>query len=136
VQTFVPSCSCGRDGSLGNAPPGRLQVYGFLDQQRQQHWSKTSVRERICSRHESQTDSDVRLGLFQHAGFAAVMPQLTCSVWSGISLPNSFPLTGSSTPVPSGNGGEENCISVRGTAHVESSPQSNSWSAKTFQCKV
>jgi hypothetical protein len=57
---------------------------------------------------------------------------LTRRVWSGISLPNSFPLSGSSTPFPSGNGGEENCIPVRATAHVESSPQSNSWSAKTL----
>jgi hypothetical protein len=61
------------------------------------------------------------------------MPKLTYSVWSGISLPNSFPLIGSSTPVLSGNGGEENCISVRATAHAESSPQSNWWYAKTLQ---
>ena len=36
-------------GYLGNAPPGRLQVYGFLDQQCQQRWPKTSVREGRCS---------------------------------------------------------------------------------------
>ena len=66
----------------------------------------------------------------QQKGFAAVMPQPTCRVWNGISLPNSVPLTGSSTPVPSGNGGEENCISVSVTAQVESSPQLNWWSAK------
>ena len=52
----VPSGSCGHDGSLGNAPPGRLQVYRFLDQQRQQHWPKTSVRETRYSRHVKQTD--------------------------------------------------------------------------------
>jgi hypothetical protein len=44
--SWMPCCSCGHDGSRGNAPPGRLQVYGFLDQQRQQHRPKTSVRER------------------------------------------------------------------------------------------
>jgi hypothetical protein len=132
----VPGCSCGHDGSLGNAPPGRLQVDGFLDQQCQQHWPKTSVRETTFSRHDKQTDSDVRLGCFQQMGRAACMPKPTLRVWSGISLPNSFPLTGTSTPVPSGNGGEENCISVGATAHVESSPQSNSWYAKTLQRKV
>jgi hypothetical protein len=95
---------------LGNAPTGRLQVYGVLDQQCQQNWPKTSARERTCSRPENQTDSDVRLGWFQHEGFAAPMPKPTCRIWSGISMPKSFPLTGSSTPVPSGNGGEENCI--------------------------
>jgi hypothetical protein len=38
--------------------------------------------------------------------------------------------------VPSGNGGVENCISVSATAHLESSPQSNWWSARTSQCKL
>ena len=46
------------------------------------------------------------------------------------------PVTCSLTPVLSGNRGEENCISVSATAHVESSPQSNWWSAKTLQCKL
>ena len=107
------------DGYLGNAPPGRLQVYGFLDQQCQQRWPKTSVRERRFSRHENQTDPDVRFGWFEHKGFTALMPKPTCRVWIRIPLPKSFVATGSSTPVPSGNGGEENCISVRATAHVE-----------------
>jgi hypothetical protein len=124
------------DGYLGNASPWRLQVYVCLQQWCQQHWPKASVRERICPRHESRTDSDVRLGRFQHKGIAALMPKPTCRVWSGISLPNSFLLTGSSTPVPSGNGGEDNCISASATAHLESSPQSNWWYATTLQCKV
>ena len=88
-------------------------------------------REKIFE-HEHQTDSDVRLGWFQDKGLVALMPKPTRRVWSGISLPNSFPLTGSSTPVPSGNGGEENCISVSATAQVESSPQLDWWSAKDF----
>jgi hypothetical protein len=79
--------------------------------------AKAFCRERRLSRHENLTDSDVRLGWFRHAGFAALLPKLACRVWSRISLPNSFPFTGSSTPVPSGNGGEENCISVSATAH-------------------
>jgi hypothetical protein len=44
------------DGYLGNAPPGQLQVYGFLDQQCQQHWPKTSVRETRFSRHNNLTN--------------------------------------------------------------------------------
>jgi hypothetical protein len=120
----VPSCSCWHDNYLGNAPPGRLKVLGFLHQQCQQNWPKTSLRERRFSRHGNQTDSDVRLGWFQHKGVAAHIPKPTCSVWSWMSLPNSFPLTGSSTSVSSGNGGEENCFSKNTTAHVESSPQS------------
>jgi hypothetical protein len=46
VQTFVPSCSCGRDSSLGNAPPGRLQVYGF--------WisSASNIGQRLLSERE------------------------------------------------------------------------------------
>ena len=74
-----------------NAPPGRLQVCWFLDQQHQQYWPKTSVRERTYSRHENQTDSDLRSGWFQKTGLAALIPKLTCSVRSGISLPSSFP---------------------------------------------
>jgi hypothetical protein len=36
------------DGYLGNSPPGRLQVYGFLDQPCQQHCPKTFYpREKI-----------------------------------------------------------------------------------------
>jgi hypothetical protein len=120
----VHSCSCGHDGSLSNAPPGRLQIYGLFNQQCQQHWPKTSGRERIFSRRGNQTYSDVRLGWFQHKGIAALMPKPTCSIWIGISLPNSFSLTGSSTSVSSGNGGEENCSSVNTFAHVESSPRS------------
>jgi hypothetical protein len=85
---------------------------------------KTSVRERRFSRHGNQTYSDVRLGWFQHKRIAALMPKPTCRVWSGISLPNSYPLTGSSTSVSPGNGGEENCSSVNTVAHVKSSPQS------------
>jgi hypothetical protein len=54
----------------------------------------------------------------------------------GISLPNSFTLAGSSTHVPAGNGGEEDCISISATAHLESSPQSNWWSAETLQCNL
>jgi hypothetical protein len=69
-----------------------------------------SEREHI-SRHDNQSDSDITLGWFQHKGIAAHMPKPTCRDWSGISLPNSFPLTGSSTHVPSGNGGGENGIS-------------------------
>jgi hypothetical protein len=38
--------------------------------------------------------------------------------------------------VPSGNGDKENWISVSATAHVESSPQSNWWSAKPLQWKL
>jgi hypothetical protein len=114
------------DGDLGNAPLGRLQVYVFFCIS-----SASSIglrllpeREQI-SRHDNQSDSDMRLGWFQHKGIAALMPKPSCRPWSGISLPNSFPLTESSTHVPSGNGGEENCISVSATAHLESSPQSN-----------
>jgi hypothetical protein len=51
------------------------------DQQCQQHWPKTSVRDRRVSRHETHTDSDVRLGGFQQKGFAALMPKLSCDVW-------------------------------------------------------
>jgi hypothetical protein len=95
-------------GSLSNAPSGRLQIYGF--------WisSASSIRQRILSESEdvqgmkNQTDSDVRLGWLQHKCFAALMPKPTCRVWSGVSLPNSFPLTWSSTSVPSGNGDKEN----------------------------
>jgi hypothetical protein len=94
-----------------------------------------SEREHI-SRHENQSNSDMRLGWFQDKGIATLMPKPTGRVWSRVSLPNSFPLTGSSTHVPSGNGGEENCISIGATAHVESSPQSNWWSAKKTQCKL
>jgi hypothetical protein len=108
------------DGNLSKAPPGQLQIYTFLNQQCQQHWPKTSVRERICSRHANLTDSNMRSGWFQRNGLSALMPKPTCRVWIGISLPNSFPLAGSSTSVPSGNGGEENCISVNATTHVES----------------
>ena len=36
-----------------------------MEQQCKQHWAKSSVRKRRFSRHENQTDSDVRLGLFQ-----------------------------------------------------------------------
>ena len=135
MRTLAHEClvsSCGHVGSLGNAPPGRLQVHRLLYQQFQQNWPKTSVRERRFSRHGKQSDSDVRLGWFQEKGLSALMPKPTCRVCSGISLPNSFPLTGSSTPVPSRNGGEENCISVSATAQVDSSPQSNWWSAKDF----
>ena len=53
------------DGYLGNASPGRLQIYGFLDLQCQQRWPKTSVRERRLSRHENQTDPDVSFGWFE-----------------------------------------------------------------------
>jgi hypothetical protein len=67
------------------------------------------------SMHDNQSDSDMRFGWFQHRGIAALMPKPTCRFWKGISLPNFFPLTGSSTPVPSGNGGGENCISIRAT---------------------
>jgi hypothetical protein len=119
------------DGYLGSAPPGRLQVCGLCYQKSQQHWQKSSVRERRFSKHEHQTDSDVRLGWFQDKGLVALMPKPTRRVWSGISLPNSFSLTGSSTHVHSGNGGGENCISVSAIAHAESSPQSNWWSART-----
>ena len=121
-------------GSLSNAPPGRVQIYGFWIR------SASSIGQRLLSESEhvqgmkNQTDSDVRLVLFQHKDFAALMPKPTCRVWSGISLPNSFPRTGSSTHVLSGSGGGENCISVSATAHVESSPQSNWWSARTLQC--
>jgi hypothetical protein len=87
--------------------------------------AKDMSRKIRLSRHENLNDSDVRLGWFRHEGFAALMPKLTCRVWSGISLPNSSP-----------NGGEGNCISVSATAHAESSPQSNWWSAKTLQCKL
>jgi hypothetical protein len=107
--SWMPSCSCGHDNYLGNAPPGRLKFYGFLHQQCKQHWPKTSVRERRFSRHENQTDSDVRLGWFQHNGLAAHIPKPTCRVWSCMSVPKSFPLTRSSTSVSSGNGGEEHC---------------------------
>ena len=103
----------------------------LLNQLCQQYWPKTSVPEGRCSRHENQTDADMRFGWFQHKGLAALVPKPACRVWSGIFLPNAFPLTGSSTSVPSGNGGEENSISVSATAHVESSPQSNWRSAKT-----
>jgi hypothetical protein len=98
--------------------------------------AKDFCRERRLSRHANLTDSDVGLGCFRHEGFAALMAKLSCRVRSGTSLPNSFPLTGSPTPVPSGNGGEENCISVSAAAHAESSPQSKWWSAKTLQCKL
>jgi hypothetical protein len=124
------------DGYLGKAPPGRLQVYFFVDQECQQYWPKTYVRDRRVSRDENQTDSDLRLAWFQQEDPAALMPKPARRVWSGISLPNSFPRTGSSPPVPSGNGGEENCISVSATAHVGSSPQSKWLSAKTLQCKL
>jgi hypothetical protein len=70
------------DGYLGNAPPGRLQVDGFLDQQCHQHWPKTSVRDRRVTEHENQTDSDVRLGWFQQKGFAALMPKPICPTLS------------------------------------------------------
>ena len=92
-------------------------------------------REKIFE-HEHQTDSDVRLGWFQDKGLVALMPKPTRRVWSEISLPNSSPLTGSSTHVRSGNGGGENCIAVSATAHAESSPQSNWWSARTLQCNL
>ena len=95
-----------------------------------------SIRERRFSRHENQTDPDVSFGWFERKGFTALMPKPTCCAWIRIPLPKSFVATGSSTPVPSGNGGEENCISVRATAHVESSPQSNWWSARTLQRKL
>ena len=67
-------------------------------------------REKIL-RHEKQTDPDVRSGWFERKGFTALMPKPTCRAWIRIPLPKSFVATGSSTPVPSGNGGEENCIS-------------------------
>jgi hypothetical protein len=47
---------------------------------------------------------------------------LSCLDWD--ILPNSFPLTGRSTSVSSGNGGGENYSSVTTFAHVECSPQS------------
>ena len=81
-------------------------------------------RERIISRHEKQTDPDVSFGRFERKGFTARMQKPTCRAWIRIPLPKSFVDTGSSTPVPSGNGGEENCSSVYTFAHVESSPQS------------
>jgi hypothetical protein len=93
---------------------------GFLDQQFQQRWPKTSVRENRFLRQENQTDPDVRFGWFEHKGFTALMPKPTCRVWILKPLPNSFAATESSTPVPSGNGGEENCVLVSATAHVES----------------
>ena len=87
------------DGYLGNAPPGRLQVYGFfLAQQCQQRWPKTSVRERRFSRHENQADPDVSSGWFDRKGFTALMPKPTCRAWIRIPLPKSFVATGSSTP--------------------------------------
>jgi hypothetical protein len=61
--------------------------------------AKALCRERRLSRHENLTDSDVRLGGFRHAGFAALMQKLACRVWRRISLPDSFPFTGSSTPL-------------------------------------
>jgi hypothetical protein len=110
------------DGYLGNAPSARLQVYGFLDQQCQPYWPKTSVRETRFSRNDNQTECDIRSKWFQQEVFPALMPKPACRVWSGISLPNSFPLIGGLTPVPPGNGGEENCISVSAIAPVECSP--------------
>jgi hypothetical protein len=38
--------------------------------------AKDFCRERRLSRHENLTDSDVRLGWFRHAGFAALVPSL------------------------------------------------------------
>jgi hypothetical protein len=90
-----------------------------------------SEREHI-SRHDNQSDSDMRLGRYQQNGIAALIPKPTYSDWSGISLPSSFPITGSSTHVPSGNGGGENCISVSASAHVESSPSIKLVVCKTF----
>jgi hypothetical protein len=118
------------DGYLGNAPPGRPQAHVFvcISSASRIGLRLLSEREHI-SRHENQSDSDMRMGWVQHKGIAALLPKPTRRVWSGISQPKSFPLTGSSTHVPSGNGGEEKCISVSATAHVESSPQSNWWSA-------
>ena len=97
-----------RHGSPSNAPPGRLQIYGFGISR------DNRIGQRLLSESEdvhgmkNQTDSDVRLGWFQHKGLAALVPKPTCCVWSGISLPNFSPLTWSSTSVPSGNGDEEN----------------------------
>jgi hypothetical protein len=125
------------DSYIGNAPPGRLQVHGFCCISTASRIGQRVLSEREHnSRHEHQSDSDMRLGWFQHKGIAALMPKLTCRVWDGISLPNSFPLTGSSNRVPSENGGGENCISESAIAHLESSPQSNWWSARTLQCKL
>jgi hypothetical protein len=69
------------EGYLGNAPHGRLQVHGFWNQQCLQYWPKTSVRERRCSKHENQTDSDVRLGWFYDKGFAALKAYLSFLEW-------------------------------------------------------
>ena len=124
------------DGYLGNAPPGRLQVYWFLDQPCQQHWPNIFYPREKISRHENQTDPDVSFGWCERKGFTALMPKPTCCAWIRTPLPKSFVATGSSTPVPSGNGGEEICISVSATAHVQSSPQSNWWSATTSRLAV
>ena len=72
------------------------------------------------TQHKSTTDNKHNKN--NHRGIAARMPMPICRVWSGRSLHNSFPLTGSSTHVPSGNGGVENCISVSATVHLETSP--------------
>ena len=75
------------DGYLGNTPPGRLQVCWFLDQKCQQCWPKTSVREIRFSRHGNQTDSDERLGWFQHSGIAALMPKPSVVFGTGYLCP-------------------------------------------------
>jgi hypothetical protein len=92
--------------------------------------SASSASQRLLSEREDfqgmrtkPTQTDVRFGWFEHKGFTALMPKPTCRVWIRIPLPKSFAATGSWTPVPSGNGGEKNCILVSATAHVESSPQ-------------
>ena len=82
------------DGYLGNAPPGRPQVYGFLDQQCQQRWPKTSVRERRFSRHENLTDPDVSFGWFERKGFTShVLPH-----WDVDHQINSVNLSGGQSP--------------------------------------
>jgi hypothetical protein len=75
-------CTLAHECLVGNVPHGRLQVCGLLDQQCQQHWAKTSVREKRCSRHENQTDSDVTLGWFQHrASHHLCQSYLSCLEW-------------------------------------------------------
>jgi hypothetical protein len=89
--------------------------------------SACSIGQRLLSEREDvQSMKTKPIQMCDWAGFmtrASRHLKPTCRFWSGISLPNSSPITGSSTPVPSGNGGGENCISVSATAHMESSPQ-------------
>ena len=106
-------------GSLSNVPPGRLQTYGFKISRASRIGQRLPSESEDVQGMKNQTDSDMRLGWFQHKGLAALMPKPTCRVWRGISLPNSFPLTWSSTSVPSGNGDEENKTPISATAHVE-----------------